>query len=203
MTAPGPGDGPFQILFVCTSNVCRSVLAERLAQAGLRARLGDAAPFVVRSAGTAGRPGTSLHPYTALALRRLGAPAGGFASRRLTAACLDASDLILCAGREHLDLVVAARPAASRRAYLLKEFARLAAAAAPPGRTGGASASPAGLARGVVTEAARLRGRVPYVEPAEDEIGDPKPTREGFARCAGVIHGAVGAVLDSLCGAPS
>lgn len=201
MTAPGTGDGAFQILFVCTSNVCRSVLAERLAQAGLRARLGDAAPFVVRSAGTAGRPGTSLHPYTALALRRLGAPAGAFTSSRLTAACLDAADLILCAGREHLDLVVAARPTVSRRAYLLKEFARLAAAAAR-GRTG-AAASPAELARGVVSEAARLRGRVPYVEPAQDEIGDPKPTREGFTRCAGVIHGAVGAVLDSLCGAPS
>jgi low molecular weight protein-tyrosine phosphatase len=200
VTAPGPGDGPFRILFVCTSNVCRSVLAERLAQAGLRARLGDAAaPFVVRSAGTAGRPGTSLHPYTALALRRLGAPAGRFASRRLTAACLDVADLILCAGREHLDLVVAARPTASRRAYLLKEFARLAASAAPPD----GSASPAGRARGVVTQAARLRGRVPYVEPAVDEIGDPKPTQEGFARCANVIHGAVGVVLDSLCGSPS
>jgi low molecular weight protein-tyrosine phosphatase len=200
VTAAGPGDEPFRLLFVCTANVCRSVIAERLAVAGLRARLGDAAaPFQVGSAGTAGQPGAAIHPYTALALGRLGAPAGGFTSRRLSAGCLDAADLILCAGRDHLELVVAARPAVSRRAYLLKEFARLAAAAAPPG----GSPSPAGRARGVVTAAARLRGRVPYVEPADDEIPDPGPTQESFARCASVIHGAVRTVLDSLCGAPA
>jgi protein-tyrosine phosphatase len=220
---PGEHDDRFAILFVCTANVCRSVIAAHLAEAGLRARLGDAASlFCVASAGTAGPPGAPLHPYTARVLRQLGARAGGFTSRRLTGAGIDAADLILCAGREHLEQVMAVRPVVSRRAYLLKEFARLAWAAAPPVTApatlplatvpqipvapvtvpAAAGTGVPGRARGVVTQAARLRGRVPYVEPAEDEIPDPKPTQEGFTRCASEIQGALRVVLDSLCGPP-
>ncbi|HEX9528470.1 MAG TPA: hypothetical protein VF951_13310, partial [Streptosporangiaceae bacterium] len=85
-TAPGdaPGPGQFGILFVCTGNVCRSVIAERLARRGLRARLGaDARRFRVASAGIAGLDGCPVHPYTAEALSWLGADADGFVSHAL------------------------------------------------------------------------------------------------------------------------
>jgi len=191
-----PGAGQFGILFVCTGNMCRSVLAERLARRGLRARLGaDACQFRTASAGTEGLDGCSLHPYTAEALTWLGADAEGFASHELTAADVDAADLVLAACQEHRNQVVAMRPGASRRAYLLREFARLVAYA--PGTAAGLSAID--QARQLVDEVARLRGRVPYVEPVEDEIADPAASQAAFLDCALAIDAVVSEALDALC----
>jgi protein-tyrosine phosphatase len=201
--------GQFGILFVCTGNLCRSVIAERLARRGLRARLGaDACRFRVASAGTAALDGCPVHPYTAEALSWLGADADGAASHGLTAGDVDAADLILAAGQEHRDAVLALRPGASRHAYLLREFARLAAVArgsAPdlPAADLSAAAGPAVQhARQLVTDVAQLRGRVPYVEPAEDEIADPVTSTAAFLGCARVIDAAVSQALDALCGLP-
>jgi protein-tyrosine phosphatase len=187
--------GQFGILFVCTANICRSVIAERLARRGLRARLGgDARGFRVTSAGTACLKGCPVHPYTAQALTWLGADAEGIASQQLTAADIDTADLILAVGQQHRNQVIAMRPGASRRAYLLREFARLAASA--PGSADDLSAVE--QARQLVAEVAMLRGRVAYVEPAEDEIPDPVATAEAFLNCARVIDAAVSDVLDAL-----
>jgi protein-tyrosine phosphatase len=187
-----PRSEHFGILFVCTGNVCRSVLAERLTRRGIRARLGDeAARFAVTSAGTAARDGSPMHPYIGQALAWLaaGADADGFASRQLTAGDIEAADLILCACAEHRDQVLTMCPAASRRCFLLREFARLAAVL-------GAPTDPADA----VAAAARLRGRIPYVEPAADEIPDPAADPEAFAACAREIDGVLTPVLDALCG---
>lgn len=190
-----PGTGQFGILFVCTANICRSVIAERLARRGLRARLGaDACGFRVTSAGTASLEGCPVHPYTAEALTWLGADAEGVASRQLTAADIDTADLILAAGQQHRNQVIAMQPSASRRAYLLREFARMAAAASVSAE----EASAVEHARQLVAEVARRRGRVPYVEAAEDEIPDPVATAEAFLNCARVIDAAVSDVLDAL-----
>jgi protein-tyrosine phosphatase len=190
-----PAAGPFGILFVCRANVCRSVIAERVAQRGLRARLGDdAREFRVTSAGTASLDGCPVHPYTAEALTWLGADAAGIASQQLTTAHIDAADLILAAGQEHRDQVVAMRPSASRRAYLLREFARMSAFA--PAAVEGLSA--VDQARQLVADVATLRGRVPYVEPAQDEITDPVGT-PAFLSCARVIDAVVSDSLDALC----
>ena len=189
--------GQFGILFVCTGNLCRSVMAERLARRGLRARLGPAACwFRVTSAGTASLDGCPVHPYTAEALGWLGADADGATSHALTAADVDAADLILVAGREHRDAVVAMRPRASRRAYLLREFARLAACTV---RLPAAGQSAAEQARHLVAAVAQSRGLVPYVEPAEDEIADPATNSAAFLDCARAIDTAVGQALDALC----
>ena len=189
----------FGILFVCTANACRSVIAERAAIPGLRTRLGSsAARFHVASAGTAGLEGYPLHPCTAAALSQLGVSTESFASHALTLSDIDRADLILTAGREHRDQVIAMRPGVSRRVYLLREFARLAVCTPAPGT----HEDPVDRARSLVAEVARQRGRVPYVDPAEDEIADPAATRAAFASCARVINGAVLVVLDALCGAP-
>ena len=190
----------FGILFICTGNMCRSVIAERLAVDGLRARLGEnAAAFGVRSAGTEGKDGAPVHALTTAVLERFGLSAHGMTSRYVTQSDIDAADLILPAGREHQDRIVALRPGASRRVYLLREFARLAAAVTVPGATRG----PARRAHDLVAAAARMRGRVPYVEPGEDDIADPQPTFEAFAACADAIHLALQDILDALCGWPA
>jgi protein-tyrosine phosphatase len=191
-TAPAaPGDA-VSILFVCTGNVCRSVLAERITQARLRALGGDAAArFRVGSAGTEGVDGRPVHPLTAGTLSRLGACGRGFTSRRLTREHVEQASLILCAERAHLDQVIAVCPAASRRSFLLLEFARLAAFAAP------VLAGP-DLARRVIAAAARSRGRIPYRDPREDEIADPPVTAEAFLCCARDLDATVRDVVDLL-----
>lgn len=196
----------FGILFVCTGNMCRSVIAERLARRGLRARLGaDACRFPVASAGTAALDGCPVHPYTAEALSWLGADAHGAVSRGLTAGDVDAADLILAAGQEHRDAVLALRPGASRHAYLLREFARLATVARgsalglPAAGLSAAGGSAVQHARQLVSDVAQLRGRVPYVEPAEDEIADPVSSSAAFTDCARTIDAAVSQALDALC----
>jgi protein-tyrosine phosphatase len=172
------------------------VSAERLARRGIRARLGDeAARFCVASAGTASLDGSPMHLYTMQALSRLGADTSGFRSRQLTVCDIDQADLILSAGQGHRDQVLVMRPSASRRTYLLREFARLAAVISPA--TAGCAAQ---RARDVVAAAARLRGRVPYVDPAADEIADPAADSQAFLCCAQLIDGSVGVVLDALCG---
>jgi protein-tyrosine phosphatase len=192
---------------VCTGNACRSVIAERLAAAGLRARLGaGAAPFHVASAGTDVPGGAPPHPYTAAALSRFGVGMEGFTSRGLSVADIDAADLILSAGWEHREQIVGMRPRASRRVFLLREFARLAvlAAASPagggPAGGGPVGGGPVGWARHVVAEAASLRGRVPYVEPGADDVADPELTRGAFNACADVIDAVLRDVLNALCG---
>ncbi len=173
------------------------MIAERLARRGIRARLGDeAARFRVTSAGTASLDGSPMHLYTMQALSRLGADTDGFRSRQLTASDIDESDLILSAGQGHRDQVLTMRPSASRRTYLLREFARLAAVSSSAADPGGAVPR----ARDVVAAAARLRGRVPYVDPAADEIKDPAAESPAFLDCAQLIDGSVGVVLDALCG---
>ncbi len=199
-TADASGAGYFRILFVCTGNVCRSVIAERLARREILARLGDeAGRFRVASAGTATRDRAPMHPYTVQALSWLGADTEGFRSRQLSACDIDQADLILSAGREHRDQVLAMRPSASRRTYLLREFARLAAVISPAAAVCGAAEQ----ARDVVAVAARLRGRVPYVDPAADEISDPAADSRAFLGCAQAIDGSVRMVLDALCGSLS
>ena len=128
------------------------MIAERLAGRGLRARIGaDARQFRVASTGTAALDGCPVHPYTVEALSKLGADGDVAASHALTAADIDAADLILTAGEEHRDAVLALRPGASRRVYLLREFGRLAAfatAARRPARQGHICRGPLGLAVG-------------------------------------------------------
>lgn len=173
------------------------MIAERLARCGIRRRLGDeAARFRVTSAGTASHDGAPMRQHTMQALSRLGADTSRFRSRQMTACDIDQADLILSAGHEHRDQVLMLRPSASRRTYLLHEFARLAVFITPAAVGCGAGQR----ARDVVAAAARLRGRVPYVDPAADEIADPPVEPEAILSCAQVIGSSVGVVLDALCG---
>lgn len=202
MTAAAPPPG-FRLLYVCVANVCRSVLAERLTRRGVAVRLGDrAGAFHIGSAGTEATPGRDMHPYVHHALQARGADGAGFASRRLTTGLVSGSDLVLTATAAERDRAIELAPAALRRTFTIREFARLASHADPPARPPPLPDLP-GNARAAVSAAHGMRGRVPYVDPADDGIPDPEPTPSAFETCAARLAVWLEPVLAALCRRPA
>jgi low molecular weight protein-tyrosine phosphatase len=120
-------DRPFDILIVCTANICRSPLAEHLLRAALAQESEDSLPrFRVSSAGIRGWVGAEMNASAAVELRRLGGDPTGFRSRDLTVAHCESADLILAAASEHRAFVLQECPRALKRTFTLLEFAHLA-----------------------------------------------------------------------------
>jgi len=124
----GP-DGKFQVLFVCTGNLCRSPMAEGLLKQKLTGPLKKKVRVV--SAGTEALEG---FPPT---LRGLHAAAffnvdlSHHRSQPVTPWLLKHSDLILVMEIDHFDTIRRLDPEAAKRTYLLKEFGL------PPDHSGG------------------------------------------------------------------
>jgi protein-tyrosine phosphatase len=112
------------ILFVCTGNICRSPMAERLAIAyGSRAKFHD---FSASSAGTHAMRGHPIHPYAARILEKLGGDASHFAARQVTSAVVADADLVVTMTKAHRDHVLALAPRHLHRTFTLCETAKLA-----------------------------------------------------------------------------
>ena len=116
---------PLHILFVCTGNVCRSPIAERLTAAyGVRSKL---AGLEVSSAGTRAMIGQPIHESAAAVLASLGGDASNFAARHLSMKIASDADLILTMTRAHRDAVLELAPRQLPRVFTLAEASRLAA----------------------------------------------------------------------------
>lgn len=155
----------FEILVVCTANICRSPLAERLLQAGFD----DVAPgqFAVSSAGTQGRDGWDADPRIAELAVEHGVHLEGFTSRQVEPGMIQDSDLVLAMTREHRRRIVEVVPAAVRRTFTLREFARL-LPFIPPEET----ALPAQRWHSLAALAQRYRRAAPGEQTADDVV-DP------------------------------
>jgi protein-tyrosine phosphatase len=177
------------VLFVCTGNVCRSPVAQRLFEARVSPALA-----VASSAGTQALTGHPIDGPSALALRELGVDPSGHQARQVTPTLTAAADLILTATTDHRSMLVQAEPLLFRRVFTLREFARL---AAETKALETANSTTALTDR--VHEIAGLRG---WVEPAEvgaDNIGDPfGGGLEDARRCAAIIAECVGAASGAL-----
>jgi protein-tyrosine phosphatase len=132
---------PFTVLHVCLGNICRSPMAERLLALAVRERLarrsagvpldaGSADHLVhSHSAGTGGwHAGEEMNPPAARQVRSRGGDVDDFGARKLRSEHIDAADLVLTATADQQEYVVALRPDAAGRTFVLGEFARLLAA---------------------------------------------------------------------------
>ncbi|THV33597.1 hypothetical protein [Glycomyces buryatensis] len=186
---------PFGILYVCSANLCRSVLAERLTRLWIENRPGLSSDrFTVSSAGTDATPGNEMPRSVARYLQQRGASTDSFASRRLSPRLVEQADMVLTASRLERDRVIATVPTARSRTFTIKELARLAPRAATD-ETG--SALDIGTqARYIMATALTLRGRIADHDGRDDDVPDPTRGRRSFNRCAASVDSAVDTILE-------
>jgi len=109
------------VLFVCTGNSCRSVMAEGLLKKYLEDLGKDIA---VMSAGTGTLDGMPPTIPTIEVMKAEGIDVSAFRSKILTEKLIKAADLILVMEAMHKEEVLRRVPSASSKTYLLREFGR-------------------------------------------------------------------------------
>ncbi len=194
---------PFTVLHVCLGNICRSPMAERLLALAVRERLArrgaadaDDADRLVHShsAGTGGwHAGEEMNPPAARQVRSRGGDVADFGARKLRSEHIDAADLVLTATADQQEYVVALRPDAADRTFVLGEFGRLLptvdAAALPPADP---SDPDAVYARGTALVAAVAAARSGSSPLPGDDLDDPWGRGDQcFSRVADEIEDAV------------
>jgi low molecular weight protein-tyrosine phosphatase len=165
---------PVRILTVCTGNICRSPVAERLLQAGLEQVLPGG--FEVRSAGTRAMVGEPIQPLSVDIVRMYGGTGKGFAARQLTPKILRDTDIVLTMTSKHRGEVLQLDASLLKRTFTIREFARMLEAleerdaAADPAE----KAPDAGtLWRGLPARLASVRHLALAADSADNEVIDP------------------------------
>ncbi|MFI7605756.1 phosphotyrosine protein phosphatase [Micromonospora sp. NPDC049366] len=173
---------PFTVLHVCMGNICRSPMAERLLALAVRDRLARRGvdPAGVdelvhsHSAGTGGwHAGEEMNPPAARQVVTRGGDVEGFAARKLRSDHIDAADLILTATADQHEYVLALRPDAAGRTFVLGEFGRLLGAVDAAGLPPGEATPEAVYARGVALVAAAHGSRRGAGALSTDDLDDP------------------------------
>lgn len=154
--------GAFRILTVCTANICRSPVAERL--------LADALGAEVRvsSAGTHALVGEPIDHSMALRLRRRGIRDEGFSARQLRTLHTLRADLVVPLTTWHRANVLTRVSSARNKTFTLLELARIVDAPEFPDVPG--DTVPKRL-RAMVKLAARHRAIGQYI--SDDDVPDP------------------------------
>lgn len=111
------------LMTVCTGNICRSPYAHLTLQAALeQVRPGT---FEVSSAGTGALIDNPVDPGSAHILDARGVPHEGFRARQISESMLADVDIVLPLEVSHRKAVLSHSPRHLKRAFTLKEFARL------------------------------------------------------------------------------
>jgi protein-tyrosine phosphatase len=172
----------FNVLFVCTGNLCRSATAEGFARREMERHAG--APLRFISAGTHAVEGNPAASRSVAAAADRGAALERHHARELTKRRVRAAHLILCMASEHRPYVLALDRSAVRRTFLIASFARAVS------QWSWLADSPAEL---VAMAAEHLR------ELPGDEIDDPLGhPQAAYAACAERLDGLTTTVVAAL-----
>jgi len=186
-------ESAFNILVVCTGNICRSPIAEQL----LRERLHQTAPgglFRVGSAGTQALVDRGMTPEALDQSQRYGGATNNHRARQLTSELITEADLVLTATRQHRGDVVSLLPRANRYSYTLTQLARLLAPVAEAGE------GPRVTPQTFLTEIAASQGQFPPPpNPFDDDIEDPfRQSHEVYDRVGTAIDRATRIIAAAL-----
>ena len=115
--------GKKKILFVCTGNSCRSVMAQGL----LEKKLKDLKRFDVEvmSAGLMPVVGMPATANTKEVLLKQGIDVSGHRAVQLTKELIDESDIVLVMEKIHEERILSIAPEVKNRLFLVKEFAKI------------------------------------------------------------------------------
>lgn len=108
------------ILFICTGNSCRSVMAEGLLRAYLKGRNSG---IKVTSAGICALPGMMASSGAIEVMTREGIDISAHRARPVTKEMIEGSDLILGMEPVHIERILDIAPEAGGKAHLLMEYA--------------------------------------------------------------------------------
>ncbi|MFA4988822.1 MAG: L-threonylcarbamoyladenylate synthase [Candidatus Omnitrophota bacterium] len=111
------------VLFICTGNSCRSVMAEAYLKKILQGRGRKDVEAI--SAGVMILSGSGASEHTQAVLKKEGIDASGHLSQRASRELVDRSDIILAMERMHESHILEIAPEARNRLFLLKEFAKM------------------------------------------------------------------------------
>ena len=109
-----------KILFVCTANICRSFMAERIFRK--KSEKSGRSDISVLSASLFDMKGAPPDPKAADLLVEKGFDGHGHKSRLLTEEMAAETDMILVMEQQHRDMIIEKHPDAAGKIFLLKPF---------------------------------------------------------------------------------
>ncbi len=110
------------ITVVCTGNVCRSPMAERLLQHALNAENGTLKDIRVISAGVSAFPGDPASRNAVTALKAVNLDLSDHRSQPLSDQLLEVSDLILTMTQSHVDIIQQQHPDSDVPVFRFREW---------------------------------------------------------------------------------
>jgi protein-tyrosine-phosphatase len=109
-----------KILFVCTANICRSVMAEALFHSMIPRK--ERKTVIVSSAGIDAAVSLGSDPRTIEVCHGHGLDLSGRRPTQLTEELIKKSDILLCLAEVHKEVILGAYPKYAHKTFLLKEY---------------------------------------------------------------------------------